>query len=99
MMETNVIQIVTVLALLGFMWSLHREVSNLHKDVRKEMADFRQEMRTDMAGLRQEIKTDMADLRLEVQEVKGHMSGFRERMAKVEGLLEGVVGPPQETAA
>lgn len=79
MMDANIFQIVAVLALLGFMWTLHREVSNLHKDVGKDIADVRK----DMADLRQEFGRDTADL--------------RERMARMEGLLEGFVARPQES--
>ena len=68
MMDANIFQIVAVLALLGFMWTLHREVSNLHKDVGK---------------FREDVGKDVADL--------------RERMARMEGLLEGFVGRPQES--
>ncbi|MDE0153229.1 MAG: hypothetical protein OXN23_05090 [Gammaproteobacteria bacterium] len=61
MMDTVTIQIVSfqmaaLVAILGFLWKLHHEVVNLHKD--------------------------NADL--------------RERMARVEGLLEGFVGRPPE---
>lgn len=55
-MDAITIQIVSVVAILGFLWKLHHEVVNLHKD--------------------------NADL--------------RERMARVEGLLEGFVGRPPE---
>ena len=85
-MDANIFQIVAVLALLGFMWTLHRTVSNLHKvvgnfrkDVDKDMA----EVRKDMAEMRQEFGRDTADL--------------RERMARMEGLLEGFVARPQES--
>lgn len=65
MMDANLFQIVVVLALLGFMWTLHRDVSNLRKEVGKDIS----EVRKDMAGL-------------------------RERMVRVESLLEGFVGRP-----
>lgn len=64
-MDANLFQIVVVLALLGFMWTLHRDVSNLRKEVGKDIS----EVRKDMAGL-------------------------RERMVRVESLLEGFVGRP-----
>ena len=66
-MDAITIQIVSVVAILGFLWKLHHEVGNLHKD---------------MADLRKEVGKDVADL--------------RERMARMEGLLEGFVGRPQE---
>ena len=56
-MDAITIQIVSAVAILGFLWKLHQEVSDLHKD--------------------------NADL--------------RGRMARMEGLLEGFVGRPQES--
>ena len=85
-MDAITIQIVSAVAILGFMWKLHQEVSDLHKDnaaLHKGMADLRQDFGKDMADLRQEFGRDTADL--------------RERMARVEGLLEGFVGRPQES--
>lgn len=67
MMDANLFQIVVVLALLGFMWTLHRDVSNLRKEVGKDIS----EVRKDMAGL-------------------------RERLVRVESLLEGFIGRPPE---
>lgn len=65
------LELIAIIALwvttMGFLWSLHRDVGNLHKG---------------MADLRKEFGSDIADL--------------RERMAKVEGLLEGFVGRPPE---
>lgn len=65
MMDTVTIQIlsfqtVALVAVLGFLWSLHRDMGNLRKDVGQDIADL------------------------------------RERMARVEGLLEGFVGRPPE---
>lgn len=56
MMDAGILQIVALMAILGFLWTLHRDVSNLRKEVGKDIADL------------------------------------RERMARVEGLLEGFVG-------
>ena len=83
-MDAITIQIVSAVAILGFMWKLHQEVSDLHKDnaaLRKEVSKDMADVRKDMAGLRQEFGRDTADL--------------RERMARMEGLLEGFVGRPQ----
>lgn len=60
MMDAGILQIVSVVAILGFLWTLHRDVSNLRKEVGKDIADL------------------------------------RERMARVEGLLEGFVARPPE---
>ena len=67
MIDAGVLQIVAVVAILGFMWTLHRDVSNLRKEVGKDIS----EVRKDMAGL-------------------------RERVVRVEGLLESFIGRPPE---
>ncbi len=103
MIDAGVLQIVAVVAILGFMWTLHRDVSNLRKEVGKDIA----EVRKDMADLRQEVgrdisevRKDMADLRQEVNrdtfEIRKDMAGLRERLVRVEGLLESFVGRPPE---
>ena len=62
-MNEITIHIVSVVAILGFLWGLHHEI----------------------ASLRKEFGRDIADL--------------RERMARVEGLLEGFVSRPRESKA
>ena len=58
------LELIAIVALwvttMGFLWSLHRDVSNLRKEVGQDIADL------------------------------------RERMARVEGLLEGFVGRSPE---
>ena len=109
-MDAITIQIVSVVAILGFLWKLHHEVSNLHKDnanlrkeVSQDMADLRQEVGKDMAGLRDEVGKDMAGLReefgMDIAGVRQDIGDLRERMARVEGLLEGFVGRPPEPQA
>ena len=100
-MDTITIQIISfqmaaLVAILGFLWKLHHEVSNLHKD----MAGLRKEVGRDMAGLRKEFGSDMADLRNDVgkdfADVRKDTADLRERMARVEGLLKGFMGRPPE---
>lgn len=96
-MDAITIQIVSTVAILGFMWKLYQEVSDLHRDnaaLHKGMANLRQEVGKDMAEMRQEFGRDMADLR---QEFGRDTADLRERMARMEGLLEGFVGRPQES--
>ena len=53
-MDAITIQIVSAVAILGFMWKLHQEVSDLHKDnaaLHKGMANLRQEFGRDIADL------------------------------------------------
>ena len=89
-MDAITIQIVSAVAILGFMWKLHQEVSDLHKD----NAALRKEVGKDMANLRKEVGKDMAEMR---QEFSRDTADLRERMARMEGLLEGFVGRPQES--
>lgn len=72
MMDANMFQVVAVLVLLGFMWTLQREVSNLHKDV----GNFRKDVGRDMADLRQEFGRDTADLRERMARMEGLLEGF-----------------------
>lgn len=93
-METATIQIVSfqivaLMAILGFLWRLHRDVSN----VRQDMASLRQEVKVDMANLRREVGGDMASLR---EDFGRETAALRERMARMEGLLEGFVARPAE---
>ncbi len=71
-MDAITIQIVSVVAILGFLWKLHHEVSNLHKD----NADLRKEVAKDMAAMRQEFGRDTADLRERMARVEGLLEGF-----------------------
>ncbi|MCY4610885.1 MAG: hypothetical protein OXC38_04195 [Gammaproteobacteria bacterium] len=103
-MEATIIQIVSfqmvaLMAILGFLWRLHRDISNVRQDVAEvkiDMANLRQEMKVDMAHLRREIGEDMAGLR---QDFGQETASLRERMCRMEGLLEGFVARPAEAPA
>lgn len=92
MIDAGVLQIVAVVAILGFMWTLHRDVSNLRKEVGKDMADLRQEFGKDIS----EVRKDMAGLRERMATVESCMEAMDSRIARVEGLLEGFVGRQPE---
>lgn len=64
------------LAMLAFLWNVSLSMNELHAD----MSD----LRVDMSDLR----VDMSDLRTEL---KGDIAYLNERMARVEGLLEGYI--------
>ena len=89
-MDAITIQIVSVVAIIGFLWNLHCDVGNLRKEVGRDMAGLRKEVSQDMADMRQEFGQDMADMRHDIADL-------RERMARMEGLLEGFVARPQES--
>ena len=71
-MDAITIQIISAVAILGFMWKLHQEVSDLHKD----NATLRKEVAKDMADLRQEFGRDTADLRERMARMEGLLKGF-----------------------
>ena len=47
-------------------------------------------LREEMNGLRGELRGGMNGLRGELKEIRVEIAGLRERMAKLEGLLEGL---------
>ena len=58
MMDVS-LELIAIVALwvttMGFLWSLHRDMGNLRKDVGKDMADLRQEFGRDIADLRERM--------------------------------------------
>ena len=87
-MDTLTVQIVSVVAIIGFLWGLHREIGSLRQD----MVDLRKDVAAKISGLRQEFGGEMSAVRQDVGDL-------RERMSRVEGLLEGFIGRPPELQA
>ena len=67
--------IVTLGGLIGYSHSLLRE----------DIAELRADMTSDINGLRREV----SDLRREVVDMRGELGSLRERVARVEVLVEG----------
>ena len=88
-MDDSIIQIVAFVAVIGFLWTLHRDVSSLRKEVDGNVENLRKEVGGDVAKLRKEVAEDVGGLSRD-------MADLRERMARVEGLLEGFVARPKE---
>ena len=57
--------------------------ANLHAELRTEMQELRVEMRTEMQELRTEVRTDIRSL-------ASRLSSVEQRLARAEGLLEGL---------
>ena len=93
-MDAMTIQIISVVAILGFLWNLHRDVSNLRQGspVSQDIAGLRKDVGQDIADLRKDVGQDIADLRKDVGQ---DIADLRERMARMEGLLGGYVGRPR----
>ena len=67
-MNEITIQIVSVVAILGFLWGLHHEIASLRKETSR-----------DMDSLRKEFGRDIADLRERMARVEGLLEGFVSR--------------------
>ena len=68
--------------------------ANLHVELRTEMQELRTEVRTEMQELRAEVRTEMQELRTEVRtdirSLDRRLSSVEQRLARAEGLLEGL---------
>ena len=68
--------------------------ANLHVELRTEMQELRTEVRTEMQELRAEVRTEMQELRTEVRtdirSLDSRLSSVEQRLARAEGLLEGL---------
>ena len=65
--------------------SLHQGLAGLRQEMHQGQADLRQEL----AGLRQEMRQELAGLWQELADLRQQVGELRERMAKLEGSLEG----------
>ena len=66
------------LAVLAFLWNLHRDMGILRQDMSRDIGALRQDMNRDIGGLRQ----DISDLR-------DRVAGVENRVSRVEGMLAG----------
>ncbi len=96
-LTTMMIEIGGFLALAGLMIGLF---AWLRQDVRREVDGLRREidgLRGEINGLREEVGREIGGLRGEIDGLRGEVNGLRleigdlrERMARLEGLLEGL---------
>ena len=89
--------IVALGGLIGYSHSLLREdIATLRADMTNDIAELRADMTNDIAELRADVTSDinglrreMSDLRREVVDMRGELGSLRERVARVEVLVEG----------
>ena len=62
-------------------------IATSHRHLRDE---FRREMKTFRDEVRGEMKAGHDELRGETNQIRAEVGGLRERMARLEGLLEGL---------
>ena len=75
MMTADTIGLMAVgLAVLAFLWNLHRDIGILNKD---------------MGALRQEMHRDIGEMHRDIGALRQDMSDLRDRVSRVEGMLAG----------
>ncbi len=94
-----------IIGLAGLMLHQSGNISELRTEVRTDIAELRTEVQTDIAELRTELHTDIAELRTELRheigglriemrtEIKAQsdqIKALQQRVARIEGLLEGM---------
>ncbi len=90
-MTGEIIAILTVgVALAGLILTsvhgLRGEIAGLREDTQEQIGKLRGEI----AGLREDTQTQIAALRGEIAEIRSELAQLRERMAHLEGLLDGL---------
>lgn len=91
--------------LIGIGVAILVAIATSHRQTRTDVKSFRDELRADMKtsldairadmkaehdALRTEFKADISALDRKIGDVRDELGGLRERMAKLEGLLEGL---------
>ena len=60
-------------------------------ELRGEVSQLRSDMYAEIGTLRSEMRTEISLLRAEGQERSSQIKGLQQRVARIEGLLEGVL--------
>ena len=68
-----------------------------NRALRGEMSELRRELRGEMSGLRRELRGEVSGLRGRIDGMGKCLAEVRERLARVEGLLEGAWFRPQQS--
>ena len=78
------------LMLALFAW-LKRDMRDLRKEIRDEISGLRKEIRTEISDFRKEVHARFDGVNARFDAVTREIGDLRERMAKLEGTLEGFV--------
>ena len=62
----------------------------LRAEMKADRAELRADMKADRDELRGDMKADRTALADKIDDIRAELGGFRERMAKLEGLLVGL---------
>ena len=78
----------------GLRGEMRSEIGGLRDEMRSEIGGLRGEMRNEIGGLRDEMRNEIGGLRDEMRNeiggLRGEMNELRDRVARIEGLLEAV---------
>ena len=92
-------------AVLAFLWTLHREIGALRQEMHRDIGGLREDMNRDIGGLREDMNRDIGALRQEMRRdiggLREDVSDLRDRVSRVEGMLAGAglkVGPESAAA-
>lgn len=94
-MDANLAGFVALGALiLGLFAWLRQDIRALRNELRGEIDTLRNEMRSEIGGLRSEFRGEIEALRNEMRSeiggLRSEMNELRDRVARIEGLLEAV---------
>ena len=63
------------IAVLAFLWNLHRDIGLLRKDMRRDISHVREDLGRDISHVREALGKDISDLRDRVSRVEGMLAG------------------------
>ena len=79
--------VAVIISLFGFLWSIKQDIVGLHRDI---------------VGIHQDIvgiHRDIAGIHQDIAGIHRDIGGLRERMARIEVIIEGFTGQAAPTAA
>ena len=68
-----------------------KDIESLREDMQSEFKSVREETQSEFKGVREELQAHREETQREFKSVREEIGGLRERMAHVEGLLEGLL--------
>ena len=86
--------VAVIISLFGFLWSIKQDIVGLHRDIVGIHQDI-VGIHRDIVGIHQ----DIAGIHQDIAGIHRDIGGLRERMARIEVIIEGFTGQAAPTAA